>query len=476
MARILTRLWGPPLSAETAPAPPPTPSPTPTPSPSPTPPPPRTSPVPPPAASARPPSYMTPHPASSTTTPPHTSPAPPPGASPSSTPTPTPTLPPLPPPTPAPPSPAAPPRVSPAPRTSPAPAPCPPAASPSPAPTPTLPLLPSPTPAPPLPPVAPPRISRTSPAAPLGTPAASPSSASTPTPSPLPSPTPAPLVPAPLSPAPPPSSAPVLPTPPMLPPRAATGIGPLPHCPPPQLPPRPSPTLAELPRNITASALPAGTSPPPCACAAPPPQPQSIEKGASLFGLLTPVVLSTFPFIYQVHTGSIHKTTKLFGTPAMVSAFINSITWLMYGIVISKSGMSPTLLLLHALTCMSTFTYLMFVYADRKATVKGYMLGSSFILSLSVIFTVLYWDLTSSWIMTELFGCLGLGSLAYCHYIQISDILNGITERSQEIATAINLLPNCLVNLETVIITAQRHPNHGFVLVYILILLNNCSF
>uniref|UniRef100_K3YC84 Bidirectional sugar transporter SWEET n=1 Tax=Setaria italica TaxID=4555 RepID=K3YC84_SETIT len=190
----------------------------------------------------------------------------------------------------------------------------------------------------------------------------------------------------------------------------------------------------------------------------------SIEKGASLFGLLTPVVLSTFPFIYQVHTGSIHKTTELFGTPAMVSAFINSIIWLMYGIVISKSDMSPTLLLLHAFTCMSTFTYLMFVYADRKATVKGYMLASSFILSLSVIFTVLYWDLIPSWIMEELFGCLGLGSLVYCHCIQISNILDGITERSQKIATAINLLPSCLVNLETMMITAQRHPNHGFIL------------
>ncbi|OEL21869.1 hypothetical protein BAE44_0017112 [Dichanthelium oligosanthes] len=180
--------------------------------------------------------------------------------------------------------------------------------------------------------------------------------------------------------------------------------------------------------------------------------------------MLVPMVLYTFPFIYQVYTGSYDETTKLFGTPAMVAAFVNSILWLMYGTVISKSDTNLSLLLLHAFISMSSFNYLMSVYADRRATRKGYMLGASFIISLSVIFVVMYWDTTPSEIIKKLFGYCGLGSLVYCHWIQINDILYGITERSQQIATAVILLPNCLVNLETLMITAQLHPSHEFIL------------
>ncbi|RLM84869.1 hypothetical protein C2845_PM04G00590 [Panicum miliaceum] len=97
---------------------------------------------------------------------------------------------------------------------------------------------------------------------------------------------------------------------------------------------------------------------------------RDVEKGASLFRMLVSLILYTLPFFYQVYAGNIDKTTQLFGTPAVVAALINSILWLMYSTLINKSEMNQSLLLLHAFCCMSTFCYLMFVYANRRATRK----------------------------------------------------------------------------------------------------------
>lgn len=95
---------------------------------------------------------------------------------------------------------------------------------------------------------------------------------------------------------------------------------------------------------------------------------QGIDKIVALCGMALPVALSILPSMYLVYTGSIEKTAKLFGTPAMVGGLISSILWLVYSITVIKIGQSLGLLILHSFLSMSTFNYLMCVYADRKAT------------------------------------------------------------------------------------------------------------
>ncbi|CAM0151702.1 unnamed protein product [Urochloa decumbens] len=84
------------------------------------------------------------------------------------------------------------------------------------------------------------------------------------------------------------------------------------------------------------------------------------------------------PSFHLVYTGSLAKTTELFGAPAMVAGLVNSLLWLMHSIIVVQSGQSIVLLLSHALIAMTTFSHLMSICAEKRATRKGYILGALF--------------------------------------------------------------------------------------------------
>uniref|UniRef100_A0A0D9UXB7 Uncharacterized protein n=1 Tax=Leersia perrieri TaxID=77586 RepID=A0A0D9UXB7_9ORYZ len=190
----------------------------------------------------------------------------------------------------------------------------------------------------------------------------------------------------------------------------------------------------------------------------------TVVKVATSVATVVPVVLSVLPFFHQVYTGSFDRTIELYGAPAMAGGLLNSIIWLMYAIVTSKKELSIGLLLTHAFLCMATFAYLMSICAHKRATKQGYALGAFFIVCLSIISTVPHWDINPSEFVKDCFGYLGLFLLATCHLIQICGILDGLTKRSQKIATVVDVLPSCLMNMVTSIITAQAHPKQQLIL------------
>lgn len=95
---------------------------------------------------------------------------------------------------------------------------------------------------------------------------------------------------------------------------------------------------------------------------------QTIVKLASSIGTVVPVALSIVPYFYQVYTGNFERTIEVYGAPAMLAGSINSIIWLTYSIMASKKDLNLALILMHALLCMSTFTYLMCICACKRAT------------------------------------------------------------------------------------------------------------
>ncbi|KAF2948654.1 uncharacterized protein [Oryza sativa Japonica Group] len=218
---------------------------------------------------------------------------------------------------------------------------------------------------------------------------------------------------------------------------------------------RRSPTLCDglpLPHRHISTAPPPGPSP-----ASPP---KTIVKLASSIGTVVPVALSIVPYFYQVYTGNFERTIEVYGAPAMLAGSINSIIWLTYSIMASKKDLNLALILMHALLCMSTFTYLMCICACKRATKEGYILGAFFIGCLSAISIVVHWDLNPSKVVKIIFRCFGGISLLSCHYILLNDILGSVPKRSQKVATGFDLILSCITNLVTFIITFHDHPEH----------------
>ncbi|TVU40236.1 hypothetical protein EJB05_13689, partial [Eragrostis curvula] len=178
----------------------------------------------------------------------------------------------------------------------------------------------------------------------------------------------------------------------------------------------------------------------------------------------TEVVFHILPDIYNLHTGSIQKTLKLFGTPAMWAGLISSIFWVLYCIVVIKFDQNIAMLVSNTINCMASFNYLMSVYAHKRDITKGYILCGVFIMAISFIFVVMHWEKNPSELAKMLSGYFVLLGVFGCNGVQIGDILFRTTERAQQIATAINLLPTFIMNSATLVITVQQYPEHILIL------------
>ncbi|TVU13158.1 hypothetical protein EJB05_40690, partial [Eragrostis curvula] len=169
--------------------------------------------------------------------------------------------------------------------------------------------------------------------------------------------------------------------------------------------------------------------------------------------------------IYNLHTGSIQKTLMLFGAPAMWAGLVSSIFWVLYCVVVIRLDQNIAMLVSNTINCMASFKYLMSVYTHKRDTTKGYILCSLFTMGLSFIFIVMHWEKNPSELAKMVSGYLVLIGVAACHGVQIMDILFRTTERAQEIATAINLLPSFIMNSATLVITVQQYPEHFLIMI-----------
>lgn len=197
---------------------------------------------------------------------------------------------------------------------------------------------------------------------------------------------------------------------------------------------------------------------------------KAVEIISSVLGGTTAVVLALTPALYHLFNGGqFESTTKLFNTKSMIAGLVNSIVWVLYSLAVLRRDRSVDLIMSNLCSLVSNLHCLAFFYAHRRQNLKGYVVVAMTLFCVFGIFVLQQIDPDKPMGIEIGFGTMGCLTQLACHVYQIIDLLGSSAEKVELISVLLNVIPNTLLGVASIVITYLRHREQLF-MNFILIL------
>ncbi|KAM3352945.1 hypothetical protein ACQJBY_024242 [Aegilops geniculata] len=146
----------------------------------------------------------------------------------------------------------------------------------------------------------------------------------------------------------------------------------------------------------------------------------------------------------------------------MVAGLLNSIVWVLYSLAVLRRDRSVDLIMSNLCSLMSNLHCLVFFYAHRRQNLKGYFVVAMTLFCVFGIFVLQQVDPDKPMGIEIFFGALGCFTQLACHFYQIIDLLGSSAERVELISVLLNVIPNTLLGVVSIVITYLRHREQLF--------------
>ncbi|XP_037456066.1 uncharacterized protein LOC119326534 isoform X2 [Triticum dicoccoides] len=181
---------------------------------------------------------------------------------------------------------------------------------------------------------------------------------------------------------------------------------------------------------------------------------------------MSSLILVFYPVLHYVHTGDFEATIKLWDCIGIQIALLNSILWLLYGIVVLKRDSAHDVIISNSLFCGVNLAYLLMICGYEKKKIKAYLWFTGTMLFLLMALIILQVEIEGhpAHVLEYVFGVLALYLLGSAHAIQMYQLFT-LDTKMELLTVLMTIMPSCIFCIVQAIVTFISHKNQRIMVI-----------